>query len=301
MQPTPQHTSRKKSNVPPRLDSAMCHVARCIVAVLGLPPCRRRADLACSTFTRSFDMAEENNADVEVLKELVERGRNEWVTPRRNYRARAHSNPLNDGAFPPPANPFAWVTTARPFGDGSCARWLDVGCGYGGLLGGLSAAYPHVNMLGMEIRDKVCSYCQARAAAVGRANLCFVRTNAMKYLPYYCGRASLRKVFFCYPDPHFKRRKNRQRIVTAPLLAEYAYVLDEGGIAYIVTDVEELFNWMLAAFSACPLFERRTTAAHDADPLANFILHSTDEAHKVQKAGGSKFSASFTRLPNDGV
>jgi len=40
------------------------------------------------------------------------------------------------------------------------------------------------------------------------------------------------------------------------LLAEYAYILAVGAIAYINTDVEELHHWMVSHFEAHPLFER---------------------------------------------
>lgn len=69
----------------------------------------------------------------------------------------------------------------------------------------------------------------------------------------------LAKIFFCYPDPHFKRRKQRQCIVSDELLAEYAYVLAPGGVAYIFTDVEDFSTWMDARLARFPLF-RRTPA-----------------------------------------
>ena len=36
----------------------------------------------------------------------------------------------------------------------------------------------------------------------------------------------------------------RWRIINPSLLAEYAYILGIGGKIYIVTDVEDLFEWM---------------------------------------------------------
>lgn len=37
----------------------------------------------------------------------------------------------------------------------------------------------------------------------------------------------LKKMFFLYPDPHFKKAKHKWRIINTTLLAEYAYVLAE--------------------------------------------------------------------------
>lgn len=38
----------------------------------------------------------------------------------------------------------------------------------------------------------------------------------------------LKKMFFLFPDPHFKRTKHKWRIISTTLLAEYAYVLRVG-------------------------------------------------------------------------
>lgn len=37
----------------------------------------------------------------------------------------------------------------------------------------------------------------------------------------------LTKMFFLYPDPHFKKAKHKWRIINKSLLAEYAYILAE--------------------------------------------------------------------------
>jgi len=194
-----------------------------------------------------YHVVDESEKD---LLRITKVSRDEWVKERRMFRARAHSNPLNDGAFSVPAGPVAFrEKCSKVYGNSSTpCTWVDIGCGYGGLLATLSVAYPDVNMCGLEIRERVADYCLKRLSDLSPAhsNVHFERTNAMKFLPYYFSRASLDKLFFCYPDPHFKRRKNRQRVISVNLLSEYAYVLREGtGIAYIVTDVPELFVWIV--------------------------------------------------------
>jgi tRNA (guanine-N7-)-methyltransferase len=54
--------------------------------------------------------------------------------------------------------------------------------------------------------------------------------NAQKYLPNFFEKGQLTKLFFLFPDPHFKKRKHKARIVTSTLLSEYAYVLREGTV-----------------------------------------------------------------------
>ena len=48
-------------------------------------------------------------------------------------------------------------------------------------------------------------------------------------------KGQLSKMFFLFPDPHFKKAKHKWRIINETLLAEYAYVLREGGRARAAT------------------------------------------------------------------
>lgn len=238
--------------------------------------------------------------------QLGQQSRIQWMTSKREFRVRAHSNPLNDGLFNPPCTPQSFDMTSH-FKNPKTTHitWCDVGCGYGGLLASLSPVFPNETMLGLEIRDRVHDFCQQRVCQLRAqytgeyGNINFERTNAMKFLPNYFGKSTLSKIFFCYPDPHFKKKKNRQRIISRQLLDEYAYVLIPGkSIAYIVTDVEELFDWMIDRFRKHPLFEQRCNKLHDNDIVTAFVKDMTDEAKRVDKSDRSKFHASFIRLPN---
>lgn len=141
-------------------------------------------------------------------------------------------------------------------------EFIDIGCGYGGLLITLSPMFPESLILGMEIRVKVSDYVMDRIKALRTQNpdqyqnIACLRTNAMKYLPNYFRKGQIKKMFFLYPDPHFKKAKHKWRIINKTLLAEYAYVLCEGGIVYTITDVKDLHDWIVEHFTQHPLFGR---------------------------------------------
>ncbi|GJQ15986.1 hypothetical protein GpartN1_g7823.t1 [Galdieria partita] len=216
-----------------------------------------------------------------------------FVTSKRDFRARAHSNPLNDAEFLVPEDPCSvdWSPFIPDIGTRSI-DFVDLGCGYGGLLCELSTAFPEKYMLGMEIRDRVASYCVTKLEELRRLNngkyrnIGFIRTNCMKFLPFYFPRSSVEKFFICFPDPHFKKKKHRQRLVSLRFLSEAAYCLQPGGMIYIVTDVEELFHWMNHQFAQHPLFlKKEQHVVMQQDVLLPYLLNHTDEAQRMKRRG----------------
>lgn len=132
----------------------------------------------------------------------------------------------------------------------------------------LAELYPEKYALGMEIRVKVTDFVQQRIVALRQQaernseakvhyqNVAVIRANAMKFLPNFFHKAQLSKMFFLFPDPHFKKKKHKARIISQSLLSEYAYVLRTGGLLYTVTDVKDLHDWMVKHLEEHPLFER---------------------------------------------
>ena len=139
-------------------------------------------------------------------------------------------------------------------------------------------------------------------------NISGIRANTMKFLPNFFGRHQLSKIFICFPDPHFKNRKHRARIVSENLNAEYAYVLRPGGLLYTITDVEEYHHWVLRHFqyqteggdhntitSVKDLWERVSDAELETDPCVRVMSSETEESKKVTRNNGNKYIAVFRR------
>ncbi|GAP87034.1 putative tRNA (guanine-N -)-methyltransferase [Rosellinia necatrix] len=181
---------------------------------------------------------------------------------------------------------------------------VDIGCGFGGLLVELAPVLPDTLLLGMEIRTSVAEYVQHRIAALRTQNpdtslyqnIGCLRANTMKFLPNFFRKGQLTKAFICFPDPHFKHRKHKARIVSTTLNAEYAYALRPGGIVYTITDVEDLHYWMVQHLEAHPSFERVSEEEQGADPCVGIMMSATEESKKVERNNGQKFVALFRRL-----
>jgi tRNA (guanine-N7-)-methyltransferase len=265
-----------------------------------------------------------------LASELGGEGGKAAMPQKKFFRSRAHCNPLsfNDSFvypaspdkmdmhalfpryFPQPAEAAASVPPARKrpkVGDGKpCTEitMADIGCGFGGLTIALSPLYPNDLIVGMEIRLKVCEYVRQRIVALrsqskdpdAYQNVACLRSNTMKYLPCYFKKHQLRKMFFCFPDPCFKKKKHRRRIISPQLLSEYAFVLRPGGLLYTITDVLELHLWMVKHCSEHASFERVPDDELENDPAVPAVRTSTEEGIKVARNKGSKFLAVFRRL-----
>eukprot|EP00566_Odontella_aurita_P020852 CAMPEP_0113573936 /NCGR_PEP_ID=MMETSP0015_2-20120614/26882_1 /TAXON_ID=2838 /ORGANISM="Odontella" /LENGTH=363 /DNA_ID=CAMNT_0000477045 /DNA_START=105 /DNA_END=1196 /DNA_ORIENTATION=- /assembly_acc=CAM_ASM_000160 len=236
---------------------------------------------------------------------------------KKFYRSRAHCNPLShNDAFDYPLGPDDVDWTAEHYpnhpallpseGENGGVEAtadedrrkksvapdvLDIGCGFGGLTVALSTLLPERTILGMEIRAKVTEYVRLRTVALRRdhpgkyQNASVLRTNSMRYLPNYFRKGRLEKIFFCFPDPHFKRRNYPRRIVSERLLTEYAHLLRPGGRLYTITDVKELHQWHLDKCRSHPLFRELTEEEMAKDPCVEAMRVETEEGKKVEREG----------------
>lgn len=141
----------------------------------------------------------------------------------------------------------------------------------------------------MEIRVKVSDYVIDRIVALRQlhpdkyGNIACLRTNAMKYLPNFFEKHQLSKMFFMYPDPHFKKSKHKWRIINQALLTEYSYVLRPGGFIYTITDVKDLHEWIVKHMEEHPLYERVDGKELVRDiPLSYF--HSSSHGEQCRRS-----------------
>lgn len=117
----------------------------------------------------------------------------------------------------------------------------------------------------------------------------------MKNITNFFDKESLEKMFFCFPDPNFKRVHYRRRIVNKNLLADYCYLLKSGGKIYAITDVLQLHEWHLEMLSTHPQFSKVPDEESEKDPCIKAILEETEEGKKVARNRGKKYWCVFQK------
>lgn len=180
-------------------------------------------------------------------------------------------------------------------------------------------AFTHSRILALRAQHASTSS-QSSSPATDYQNISSLRANTMKFLPNLIPRASLTRLFLCFPDPHFKARKHKARIVSPTLMAEYAYVMREGGWVYVITDVRDLYDWIRACFDGTAvaeqddenhcdgqpreedrrreLWEEVPEEERERDVCMRAVREETEEGRKVQRNGGDKFAACWRRRRN---
>ena len=189
--------------------------------------------------------------------------------------------------------------------------FVDVGCGFGGLLLRLSELWPNKLGIGLEIRQKAVEIVQDRLDKLrtdsikkgghSYKNVSVLKTNVMKFVTHYFEKQSLDVMLFCFPDPHFKKSNHRRRIITVSLLDYYAFLLKDNGLIYNITDVKDLYEWTVDQFSKHPMFERLTESELKGDKVVPLITNKTDEAERVTKNDGQKYICVYRRKSNDSL
>lgn len=195
---------------------------------------------------------------------------------------RQHVNPLSQFfqlplRLPPPDQLFR---------NPSLPIHLDIGCARGGCILGLAEQTPNWNHLGVEIRRALVLTADREALASERGNVRVLFCNAnisleawMQDLPF----DHLQRVSIQFPDPWFKRRHRKRRVLQPALLLAIAQALQPERELFLQSDVLAVIQPMAILTELCGCFER---PEHDGRPwrASNPLAVPTErERHTVDQ------------------
>lgn len=170
-------------------------------------------------------------------------------------RVRQHVNPLSSKYQQSVALP----NVSDIYSDLKQPLHLDIGCGRGRFLWQMAQVEPQWNFLGLEIREPLVIEANSWRDEQGLNNLHYLFCNAnislgkiLASLP----EGVLQRVSILFPDPWFKKRHQRRRVVQAKLVEDLANYLIVGGTVFLHSDVEEVAKEMCDRFSVHSSFSR---------------------------------------------
>ncbi len=171
-------------------------------------------------------------------------------------RVRQHVNPLSDKyrqSITLPDWENVYNNVAQPL-------HLDIGCARGKFLLKMAPLYPEINFLGIEIREPLVIEANEHRDNLEFNNLHFLFCNINLFLTPLLDSfplGVLKCVTIQFPDPWFKQRHIKRRVVQPELVNTLAQYLVEGGTVFLQSDVKIVAEEMGERFLDHPNFEKQ--------------------------------------------
>jgi len=144
---------------------------------------------------------------------------------------------------------------------------LDIGSGSGRFLLRMAQEQPDWNFLGVEIRQPLVERANAWRDELGLDNVHFLFANINVSLRHLFAPGDLSRVTIQFPDPWFKKRHHKRRIVQPRLVADLALLLQPGSPVFLQSDVREVAEEMVDRFLEHPQFWNPYQGPIDDNPF----------------------------------
>lgn len=137
-------------------------------------------------------------------------------------------------AMPNPWNAEALFARSAPLE-------LEIGSGKGLFLATAGGQRPEHNFLGVEIAKKYARHAAARCARAGLTNVVVLGGDARPLIAELLPANSIFAAHIYFPDPWWKKRHHKRRLMNGDFLREVYRILQPEGRLHFWTDVQEYF------------------------------------------------------------
>ncbi len=200
-------------------------------------------------------------------------------------RVHQHVNPLSPYYRQTP-DP---IDLEKVFADPLLPLHLDIGCARGRFILRMAMAERAWNFLGVEIREPLIDEAVRIAAEENLGNVHYAFANAMlclekllKNIPAGC----LQTVTVQFPDPWFKKRHAKRRMVNKELVRAVVEKLADSGMIFVQTDIEFLAAEMFDLF-------RQNKKLREIEIDANPFRVKTEREIAVEDKGSPVYRKMF--------
>ena len=137
---------------------------------------------------------------------------------------------------------------------------LDIGSAKGEFLIELATKYPDWNFVGLEIREPLVSLCEKKRRKLELNNLKFLFCNVNVSLDEWLSDldyGQLKRVSIQFPDPWFKRKHFKRRVLKTNILNSIAKAMSKDGEIFIQSDIFKLIESMTNTIDKNRYFNRK--------------------------------------------
>ena len=175
------------------------------------------------------------------------------MAARLRVRVRQHVNPLGQ-KYKTPLSPLEWE---KVYPKPSQPLHLDIGCARGQFVLSMAQQETDCNFLGLEIREPLVHDANRLRDELGLTNLHYLFcnvNNSLQSLFSTLTPGTLQRVTIQFPDPWFKNRHAKRRVVQPDLVSELAQYLAPGGMVFLQSDIDFVAVEMRDRFAENPAF-----------------------------------------------
>jgi tRNA (guanine-N7-)-methyltransferase len=152
---------------------------------------------------------------------------------------------------------------------------LEIGSGKGLFFLNQAAAHPETRYVGLELAAKYAWECQAKAEKLRLENLRFFACDAVAVIDQDVRSESIDAVHVYFPDPWWKAKHKKRRVLNEESLRNIERILKAGGSLHFWTDVLDYYELTLELIDQVtqldgPLFVSEPSAEHDMDYRTHF-------------------------------
>ena len=175
---------------------------------------------------------------------------------------------------------------------------IDVGSGKGLFLKSAAGACPDRDFLGVEMSRKYARFAAARLATSGIGNAAVIHGDAQRLFNEVVDSDSLIAVHVYFPDPWWKERHKKRRIMTERFVKNVQRCLQRGGRLHFRTDVREYFESSLETIATCTSLSH-VPAPGKGEPLED-LDYRTHFERRMQLNGQRVFESTFLKTAMPG-
>ncbi|AKF06406.1 tRNA (guanosine(46)-N7)-methyltransferase TrmB [Sandaracinus amylolyticus] len=165
---------------------------------------------------------------------------------------------------------------------------LEIGFGRGRFLMERARAAPGSRIIGMEIKAKWAHLVEERRAREGITNAVALRADARAVLPRCGPDGCLARVFVLFPDPWWKKRHEKRKVVDETFLDHVARLLAPGGELFVESDVEDRAEGMRERIAAQGSFVIEPCEANPYGARSNREVRADEDGLPIYRVLGRK-------------
>jgi tRNA (guanine-N7-)-methyltransferase len=171
---------------------------------------------------------------------------------------------------------------------------IEVGSGKGLFLSSAAAARSDHDFLGTEVARKYALHTAARLKRRSLANACLVHGDGLRLFHEWLPDASVFAIHVYFPDPWWKARHKKRRVMNTPFLRDVERTLLVGGTLHFWTDVQDYFESTLELIGKAVQLEGPFEVAER--PAEHELDYRTHFERRMRLSGLTVFRAEFRKI-----